>query len=269
MLIDTHLHWDAEEYDADREDLLAAARAAGIGLFVVPGVVPGLFARQAEKCRDVPEARLAWGVHPLYVHEVQRHAEALAGAPPDAPGACAAAMAQLESWIAAHPTVAIGEIGLDRFVASPSLEAQRPWFEAQLRLAQQLGLPVILHVRRAVEDVLQSLAKHRVAGGILHAFNGSFAQAERALRLGFALGFGGTMSYEGSRHVRRLAAELPWEAIVLETDGPDIPPVWAQDRRTMPADLARYAELLAELRGCTVAEVIERTGENARRVLRL
>ena len=91
MLIDTHLHWDAEEYDADREDLLAAARAAGIGLFVVPGVVPGLFARQAEKCRDVPEARLAWGVHPLYVHEVQRHAEALAGAKPDGPGACAAA----------------------------------------------------------------------------------------------------------------------------------------------------------------------------------
>ena len=269
MLIDTHLHWDAEEYDADRGALLAAARACGVGLFVVPGVEPARFARQAEKCRDVPEARLAWGVHPLYVAQAQRHAEALAGAPLDAPAARAAVMAQLESWIESHPCVAIGEIGLDRFVATPALDVQRPWFEAQLRLAQKLGLPLILHVCRAVEDVLQSLAKHRLVGGILHAFNGSFAQAERALRLGFALGFGGTMSYDGSRHVRRLAAELPWESIVLETDGPDIPPVWAQDRRTVPADLARYAEILAELRGCTVAEVIERTSENARRVLRL
>ena len=269
MLIDTHLHWDAEEYDADRETLLAAARAAGISTFVVPGVAPELFARQAERCRDVPEARLAWGVHPLYLDAARRYSEALAGERLDPPAACAAAMAQLESWIASHPSVAIGEIGLDRFVASPSLEAQRPWFEAQLCLAQKLGLPVLLHVRRAVEDVLQTLARFRLPGGILHAFNGSFAQAERALRLGFVLGFGGTMSYEGSRQVRRLAAELPWEAIVLETDGPDIPPAWAQDRRTVPADLARYAEILAGLRGCTVAEVIERTGENARRVLRL
>ncbi|MFO0206400.1 MAG: TatD family hydrolase, partial [Betaproteobacteria bacterium] len=146
----------------------------------------------------------------------------------------------------------IGEIGLDFFVPAPNVARQEHFYRAQLRLARDLGLPVVVHVRRSADALLRELRRIEVPGGILHAFNGSEQQAEQFVARGFKLGFGGAMTYRGSQRIRRLAAGLPLAALVLETDAPDIPPQWLRDgahvARNEPAELPRIAQELLALR---------------------
>jgi TatD DNase family protein len=169
--------------------------------------------------------------------------------------------------------VAVGEIGLDHFV--PGLDAQRQelFYREQLTLAQRHGLPAILHVRRSADALLKHLRRIPVRG-IAHAFNGSLQQAQEFVRLGFKLGFGGTVTFDRAQQVRRLAAELPLEAIVLETDSPDIPPHWlyrtAEERaagkpqgRNEPGELPRIAKVLAQLRGLDEDELAAACMHNA------
>lgn len=250
MLIDTHLHLDAAEFDTDRAALLARARAVGIGGFVVPAVERAGFARVLALAETTPGVFPALGIHPLYVG----HADE-------------AALDALDALLAQGHAVAVGEIGLDHYVPGFDAARQEAFFTAQLGLARRHGLPVILHVRRAQDAVLAALRRARVAGGIAHAFNGSFQQAEAFIELGFKLGFGGAMTFEGSRRICRLAAELPLEAIVLETDAPDMPPAWAHGERNVPENLLRIAETLAELRGLSLEEIVRSTSSNARAAL--
>ena len=163
--------------------------------------------------------------------------------------------------------VAIGEIGLDRFVEPRDEQRQQELFVAQLKLARNHDLPVLLHVRRAIDQVLAQLRQVRVVGGIAHAFNGSRQQADEFIKLGFKLGFGGTLTYPGSQRIRALAASLPDEAIVLETDAPDIPPEWIARGRNTPGQLPLIAQMLAELRGTPVPDIIRQTHANALAVL--
>ena len=250
MLIDTHIHLDAAEFDPDRAALLAAARAAGVAGFVVPAVDVASCARVAALAAVEPDVRYALGIHPLYVNQ-----------------AAPEALDRLEAQLAAGGAVAVGEIGLDHFVPGADRALQEHFFLAQLKLARHHGLPVILHVRHAVDAVLKALRRIEVQGGIAHAFNGSRQQADRLVAMGFRLGFGGAMSFTGSRRIRALAAELPLSALVLETDAPDMPPAWAPGRRNEPAALARYADILAGLRGIPRAEVVAATGRNAHAAL--
>jgi TatD DNase family protein len=156
---------------------------------------------------------------------------------------------------------------LDHFVTDIDHARQEWFFVEQLKLAKQFDLPVILHVRRAIEPILKQLRRFKVNGGIAHAFNGSRQQADEFIKLGFKLGFGGAMTYEGSTRIRKLAATLPLASIVLETDAPDIPPDWLNRGRNTPAELPRMAALLADLRGLTLAEVITATTANAESAL--
>lgn len=245
-LIDTHIHLDAAEFDADREALIASAHAAGVGGFVVPAVDVPSFSRVRALAASQHGIAYALGIHPMYV------ADAADGD-----------IDRLEAALTEGGAVAVGEIGLDYFVADIDPARQERFFVAQLELARKFQLPVILHVRRAVDDILKHLRRISVPGGIAHAFNGSRQQADSFLSLGFKLGFGGTMSFDGSRRIRQLAAELPLEALVLETDAPDLPPVWARGQRNDPANIARYACILAELRGLPVQEVVAATTRNA------
>jgi TatD DNase family protein len=250
MLVDSHCHLDASEFDGDRDAVLAAARSAGVGCFLVPGVevvgFPGLAALAAAHADIYP----AYGIHPLFVAR-----------------ASDADLDELDAWLSRPETVAVGEIGLDGFVPDLPRDRLERFYERQLQLARRHGLPVILHVRRAVEDIIRYLRRHTVPGGIAHAFNGSRQQAETLIAMGFALGFGGAMSFAGSTRIRQLAATLPLESIVLETDAPDIPPEWNRGGRNEPCNLARYAEILATLRGIGVEEVAAATARNARRVV--
>ncbi|MCL1825375.1 MAG: TatD family hydrolase [Betaproteobacteria bacterium] len=252
MLIDTHIHLDAAEFDPDRAALLARARAAGIEKFVVPAVDRAGFARVLALAETTPGVFPVLGIHPLTVD----HADE-------------ADLDLLDALLAQGRAVAVGEIGLDHYVPGFNAARQEAFFVAQLKLARRHGLPVILHVRRAQDAVLAALRRVRVAGGIAHAFNGSPRQAEAFIELGFKLGFGGAMTFDGSRRIRRLAAELPLDAIVLETDAPDMPPAWARGERNVPENLLHIAGVLAELRGLLPKEIIRATSDNACAVLAL
>ncbi len=269
-LIDTHLHLDAREFDSDRAQLWSLAQHAGVKAAVVPAVAPDQWPCQWEKLAGFPGIFHAWGVHPCFVDAAHAWAEAQTGRALTDEEAASIGTAALAQWIAAHGAVAIGEIGLDRFVDAPAWSRQQIWFEAQLALAERLHLPVLCHARRAVEEVRIRVRRRALPGGILHAFNGSLAQATDLIHHGFALGFGGAMTYERAHHLHRLLVELPLHAIVLETDGPDIPPVWAVDRplrRSEPADVLRYAHSIAQLRQISIESVAQATTATAQQLL--
>lgn len=254
MLIDTHCHLDAAEFDADRRDVLARAVAAGVDAIVVPAVAPPNF--DAVRALAAREARVfyALGIHPLFVEEAGDEALSVL-------------RAHVEASIDDERLVAIGEIGLDFFVEGRDRERQQRVLAAQLRIARDFDLPVLLHVRRAHDLVLAQLRRVRPPGGIAHAFNASAQQARQFLDLGFALGFGGAMTYDRALRIRRLARELPAHAHVLETDAPDIPPEWIAHGRNEPAQIARIADVFAALRGLSRERAIEQTAANALRVL--
>jgi TatD DNase family protein len=250
MLIDTHCHLDAAEFDLDRDQVAAAARAAGVEMQIVPAVEKDNFTAVLDCCRRYPGCYAALGIHPMYVDRAQ---------PAD--------IDLLRAAVAREKPVAIGEIGLDFFVPEYDLEAQEFYFVEQLKIARDSGLPVLLHIRRAQDPVLKHLRRIRVCGGIAHAFNGSRQQAEEFIKLGFKLGFGGAMTYPRATRLRELAANLPLEAIVLETDAPDMAPVFAARERNSPEYLPRIAQTLAELRGIGFEAVANATSANARAVL--
>ena len=252
MLIDTHCHLHAAEFDADRDEVVAEARQGGIGMIVVPAVDRASFDAVAAVCRDYPGCVPAYGIHPMYVERAREEDLAALGA---------MLTAQREA------VVAVGEIGLDYFVPGRDERRQEFFFVEQLKLAREFDLPVILHVRRAVDAVLKQLRRYPVCGGIAHAFNGSAQQADEFIKLGFKLGFGGTMTYPRALRIREMAAGLPLEAIVLETDAPDIPPEWLAKRRNQPGELPRIAAELARLRDLPLAEVARITTANAIAVL--
>ena len=265
--IDTHCHLDAAEFAADR----AGVRARATGRRVMHCVLPAVAVDNFEAVRRLAHAfsdSYALGIHPLCVPsaqdaDLQRLDAALAHAKSD------------------PRLVAVGEIGLDFFVPAlmqPAMrERQEYFYREQLKLARKHGLPVMLHVRRSADRLLKhlrSLAPDGGWSGTAHAFNGSEVQAREFIKLGFKLGFGGTVTFESARQIRGLAAALPLEALVMETDAPDIPPHWlyttAQQRadglaqgRNEPGELPRIAGVLAGLRGMSADALAAATTANA------
>jgi len=266
MFIDTHCHLDAPEFGSSGPAIRAEAARHQVALCVLPAVEVANF----EAVRTLAQASgdsYALGIHPLYVKSAQDE---------DLDRLDAA----LQRYRGDPRLVAVGEIGLDLWVPELCIEPlrsrQQHFYLAQLRLARQYGLPVLLHVRRSVDQVLKGLRTVARADwhGIAHAFNGSAQQAQSFIDLGFRLGFGGAVTYDRALQLRRLAASLPLESIVLETDAPDMPPHWlyktSQQREAgaaqgvnSPAELPRIAAVLAELRGLSVAELASATTRNA------
>lgn len=265
MWIDTHCHLDAPEFDTDRDAVVARARAAGVTQIVIPAVD----AHNLERVRELAHQHdfsYALGIHPLCVMgakdgDLDRVAEAL------------------DRYAGDERLVAVGEIGLDYFVEGIDDARQRHFYVEQLKLAKRAGLPALLHVRRSADPLLAGLRRVGFPhGGIAHAFNGSEQQAQAFIDLGFRLGFGGTLTFERSLQIRRIAASVPETALVMETDAPDIPPHWlyktAAERETEPgqarnesAELPRIAQSLAVLRGWTLAQAAAITSANARAAL--
>lgn len=259
MLIDTHCHLDAREFENDRNDVIERAQAAQVHAIVIPAVARSNFDRVRELAHSFEGGVYALGIHPICV-----------------PQATDADLAVLESEIQSSLSdprfVGIGEIGLDFFLpelkTDPMRKRQEFFYAAQLELAVQFDLPVILHVRRSQDILLKHLRRSPHVGGIGHAFNGSFQQAEQFIEQGFVLGMGGAMTFERALQIRRLARNLPLQALVLETDAPDIPPAWVESgSRNEPASVAGVAEALAGIRGITVDEVSAQTAANALRAL--
>jgi TatD DNase family protein len=256
MLIDTHCHLDDALFDHDRERIMQAALSQHVNKIVVPAVSRESFNRVIELATVYPQCCYALGIHPMFVEAAQLED-----------------LDALNDYLRNHNPVAIGEIGLDYFIKSPlhhplNAKLQTHYFIAQLKVAQLHALPVILHVRGAIDDVLKHLRRIPVVGGIAHAFNGSLQQADQLIALGFKLGFGGAMTYSRANHIRQLAKCIPLEAIVLETDAPDIPPEWlGRSGRNSPVELPKIAQVLADIRGLNIAQILDITSANAIKAL--
>ena len=264
MWIDTHAHVDAWP-PTQATALLAAARAQGVGGIVIPAVAPANFAA-VQALAQQSGAYYALGIHPLYV----------AQADADAIDQLAAALLQQHTE---PKLLAVGELGLDFFVPAlktePLRQQQIDCYRAQIALAQQYRLPLLLHSRDAVDTVLQALrAAHFAHGGIAHAFKGSMQQAQQFLDLGFKLGFGGACTYSRALHLQDLARRLPADAIVMETDSPDMPPTWIYTPKHMreagavpapntPLELPSIAAFIAQLRGVAVDDWMAQSTANA------
>jgi TatD DNase family protein len=235
-LFDSHCHLDVAEFDADREAVLARARAAGVRRMVIPAVDAAGWSGLIELCRREAGLYPAIGLHPIFIDQ-HRDDDLIA----------------LHHLVERERPVAIGEIGLDFYIKELDRERQQRLFEQQLQIADEFQLPVLLHVRKAHDEVLMTLKRVRFShGGIAHAFNGSRQQAEQYIALGFKLGFGGMVTYERSSKLRTLAVELPLESLVLETDAPDMSPVSHHGERNSPEYLPEVLQVLAGLRDMDV-----------------
>jgi TatD DNase family protein len=251
-LIDSHCHLDAPEFDGDRAAILARARAAGVVAQIVPAVAVSTFDALAQLAAAEPDVHAAYGLHPMYLAE--HH--------PDDLG-------RVRDRLASGAAVAVGECGLDFFVDGLDAEQQRQFFLSQVQLAREFDLPLVLHARRAVDEVIATLRRVGSVRGVVHSYSGSEEQARQLWKLGFCLGIGGPVTFERAQRLRRLVTTMPVEFLLLETDAPDQPDQWHRGERNEPANLPGIARTIAELRGVGVEEIAQATSDNARRVFRL
>lgn len=249
MLFDSHSHFDAPEFDADRDAALARAHAAGVMRQIVPAVSAAAWPKLRDVCAADAGLHAAYGLHPMYLAEHRpEHLTAL------------------REWIERERPVAVGECGLDFFVEDLDAEQQSFYFDGQLRLARDFGLPVIVHARRAVDQVMAAVRRFAPLRGVVHSFSGSADQAKRLYDLGFLIGLGGPVTYERANRLRTLAAQLPIDHLLLETDAPDQPDSGHRGQRNEPARLTTVCDTIAALR-CVEPEVIARaTSANAERL---
>lgn len=251
-LIDSHCHLDAPEFDGDRDAVIARAAASGVVAQVIPAVSASTFPGLATLCSGRVDLFAAYGLHPMYLDQ---HADGDIDA--------------VRTALKQDAAVAVGECGLDFFVDGLDPERQRTLFDAQLRLARDFDLPVILHARRAVDEVILRLRRIGGLRGVVHSFSGSGEQARQLFQLGFHLGIGGPVTYERAQRLRGLVAHMPIEHLLLESDAPDQPNASARGARNEPAAIVDVAGVIAQLRGVDVAEIATATTMNAVRLFRL
>jgi TatD DNase family protein len=248
-LTDSHSHIDVTEFDADRDAVIARARAVGVDRQIVPAVAFATWPQLRAVCAAYAGLSPAYGLHPMYLQQHRpEHVDAL------------------RDWIARERPVAVGECGLDFFVQGLDADAQRSYFDAQLRIAREFDLPLIVHARRAVEEVIASIRRVGRLRGVVHSFSGSDEQARQLWQLGFYLGLGGPLTYPGAHRLRRLAAAMPLEQLLLETDSPDQPHCGHQGQRNEPARLIDVVQTAAQLRGESRERIAEATTYNAERL---
>ena len=249
QLIDTHCHLDDTQFDHDRETVLKNCLSQGISEIVVPGISRARWDRTLDICRRYSSLHPALGLHPMFMDEHrQEHIE------------------ELTQQLNQHRLIAIGEIGLDFYAGKTQATPQLHFFEQQLDIAASHHLPVLLHVRKAHEETLQLLRKKNLTGGIVHAFSGSYEQAKQYVNLGFKLGFGGTLTYARSHKLHRIARQLPIDAIVLETDAPDMTVSQHRGERNSPEYLPYCLQALSEVRNTPATEIAHATSANAEKI---
>ena len=251
-LIDSHTHLDFPDFDADRTQLLARSRASGVEQMVVLGVYQHNWQRLWDLVQTDSQLYAAFGLHPVYLNE-HRPEHVLE-------------LGQWLSRLAGHPQLcAVGEIGLDYFLPELDREGQQQLFEAQLQLAADFQLPALLHVRRSHAQVIATLKRFRLQrGGIIHAFAGSREEAREYLKLGFKLGLGGAATWPQALRLRKVIVDLPLDAIVLETDSPDMAPAMYPNQRNSPEHLPDICQALAEVKGISPERLAETSTANAR-----
>lgn len=249
QLVDSHSHFDVDAFDVDRVEALARAREAGVVAQIVPAIDAEGWPRLHEVCTEEPSLHAAYGLHPVYL-------------PMHRPEHLVALRERLQS----SECVAVGEIGLDYFLDQLDPAQQQHYFDAQLALAREFELPVIVHARRAVDAVIASLRRYNPVRGVIHSFAGSEEQARQLYKLGYLLGIGGPVTYERAQRLRRLVAEMPIEHLLLETDSPDQPDSAWRGQRNEPSRLPVVLDVIADLRGESREAIAAATTANAERL---
>ena len=249
MLVDSHSHFDAAEFDGDRAAAHARALAAGVARQIVPAVDAPGWPKLKMVCAQFPGLLPAYGLHPMYLpsHRPEH-------------------LRELRDWIERERPVAVGECGLDYFVEGLDAETQSFYFEGQLRLAREFDLPVVVHARRAVDAVIAAIRKTGGLRGVVHSFSGSSEQAAQLWKLGFLLGIGGPVTYERANRLRGVVTTIPLQQLLLETDAPDQPGAMHRGGRNEPAYLPEVLDVVAGLRGMQREEVAAATTANAERL---
>ncbi|MEP6908472.1 MAG: TatD family hydrolase [Pseudoxanthomonas sp.] len=252
VLVDSHCHLDAPEFDTDRNAVMQRARAAG----VVRQIVPAIDSAGWAKLKDISASNdgifPAYGLHPMFLsRHLPQH------------------LTQLGDWLARETPVAVGECGLDYFIEGLDQEQQHLYFTGQRALAREFDLPVIVHARRAVDAVIAAVKRVGGLRGVIHSFSGSTEQARQLWNLGFLLGIGGPVTYERANRLRGLVAEMPMEFLLLETDAPDQPDAEHRGERNEPGLLTVVCETVATLRGVHADEIAAATTSNAQRLFSL
>lgn len=251
-LIDSHNHFDEASFDPDREAAYHRARDAGVGAQVLAAVSARLWPKLKAVTKQYPGLYPCYGLHPAYLAEHRpEHLDALA------------------NWLQRERPVAIGECGLDYYLPDLDPDAQAEFFSEQLRLARRHDLPVVIHARHAVDQVIKFLRRFSGVRGMVHSFSGSEDQAGRLLDLGILLSFGGPLTYPRATRLRSLIRYLPLDGFMLETDAPDQPLSNHRGERNEPAFVAEVLDCVAGLRGADPVEIAAATTENARRLFRL
>lgn len=252
MLIDSHSHIDTEAFDADREEVLASAMRAGVNRQIVPAIARSGWEKLRALCTTHPGLHPAFGLHPMFLAEHrQEHLDELA--------------AILEK----ERPVAIGECGLDFHVDGLDRETQMMYFMRQLELARRFDLPIVVHARRAFDEVAACIRRTGRLRGVIHSFSGSVQQAEAFIALGFMLGIGGPVTYPRASRLRQLVADMPGEFLLLETDSPDQPLSGHRGERNEPARLREVLNVVAALRKEGEDQVARMTSANAERLFGL
>ena len=253
MLFDTHAHMDDRAFDADREELIRSFPEQGLALVMNPGCSLESSRNVDALTREFPYLYGAVGSHPDVADEVDE-----------------AVLAEYRQIVAGNPKIkAIGEIGLDYHYEDIPRDIQKKAFRLQLELARELKLPVIVHERDAHEDGMKIVEEFPELGGVFHCYSGSLEMAKWLIARGWYIGFTGVLTFKNARKALEVAANIPLDRIVLETDCPYMSPEPFRGKRNDPTKLYRMAEKLAELRGLTVEEIHAITTENGKRLYRI
>ncbi len=252
MLIDSHSHIDTDTFEPDRASVIERARKAGITQQIVPAIARDGWEKLGEICRAHDGLHAAYGLHPMFLDRHQpRHLQELADLLDD------------------RKPIAVGECGLDFHVEGLDREVQIHYFKAQLKLAHERDLPVIVHARKAFDEVTACFRKFDGLRGVVHSFSGSLQQAEALWKIGFSIGIGGPLTYPRAKRLRSIVADMPIEYLLLETDSPDQPLNGHQGQRNEPSRLVEVLSTVAELRAESSERIARETTLNAQRLFKL
>ncbi|MDR3446057.1 TatD family hydrolase [Dyella sp.] len=251
-LTDSHAHIDDASFAPDREAMFQRARDAGLRHIIVPAIGQASWQGIATLCTNHAEAHPAYGMHPIYIDQHRpEHID------------------ELRHWLQTHRAVAVGEIGLDYFLPELDVERQREYFQQQLRIARDIDLPVIVHARKAMDEVTSTMRRIGGLRGVVHSFSGSLQQAKRLWEMGFHLGIGGPVTHERAQRLRHIVATMPVERLLLETDAPDQPGACHRGERNEPANIIEVLDVISQLRGESPEAIASATTRNARELFGL
>lgn len=252
MIIDSHCHFDFDGFDENREQVLQRARDQGVNKIIVPGVKASSWHRVKAVCEQYTECVPCYGLHPYFIDEHRQQD-----------------IDELDRWLGEERPVAVGECGLDFYLQELDPDKQMEFFEAQLALAEKHDIPLVIHARKATEQVIQALRRYKNLRGMMHSYSGSLEQARQLIDINFYLSFGGAITYDRAKRLHRMIAELPLDHLLVETDAPDQPVQSHQGEINEPGYITEVVETLARLQTTTTSNIVESTRVNAERLFAL